>query len=168
MDIPGEEGLEFDLVKNQFDRFSGSRRDDSAITIKQSGRAQTNVDAAEEIIRWLTGLGLDPYKTNYTLGANDASGTAALFVSSLAEPGSMALTWHADKKAFSFHIGGAFKEKPLLRPASTVLAGFVMTKDKRGKPCLVIKIKGATPKRKGAAADDEEAAAGKQEKGEKK
>jgi hypothetical protein len=75
--------------------------------------------------------------------------------------------WNPDARVYSTHLGAAMKECPAVRPVTTVEAQWKAGLDKEGRHCLVINIKGAKPKRAGAA-DAETLAARAEEEAAKK
>lgn len=159
---PGPGELDFEMVEESFQTSGGALRNAPAFAIEPSGLTESNVEAAEDVTEFITGQGADPQHCHLALGANQAKGTVAIYLADAQTKGAMALRWNAGKKTISFHMGAVFKKYPLLRPQTTVEVFFEAIRDQKGRPCIVLKLHGALPKRKGPAPAEGEAAASKQ------
>lgn len=163
------EQLNVDVQKVQttYDTYTMARRNPPSAEITRYGRTRTNVEGAEEWRTFFEDQGIDPVQPWITTGTNKALGLIFIYAASKTDAGAMEVKWDPDARIYTTHLGAAMKECPAVRPVTTVQAQWKPGLDKEGKPCLVINIKGAKPKRAGAA-DDETLAVRAEEEAAKK
>lgn len=154
--ISAEEENEFELVAQAFDRAGGSRRGIPGFSMERSGWAECNIAGTAETVQWLQGLGFDPYTVHFVSGVNRKSGRVALYPTDSKPEGAVAPRWTREKKNFTWHFGASLQQAPELRPlANRVQLGMAFGKDIKGRDCMTVKLKGAAPKRRGAADAEE-------------
>jgi hypothetical protein len=147
---------DFEIVEQVFDVAGGAKREESAFSVNRSGWAKTNVNGATDTVSWLQSLGLDPYTIFFVSGVNRRSGRVALYPSNSQPAGAVAPKWSKDRKTFMWHFGASLDEAPELRPTTDkVQAPMAFGKDRQGRQCIMVKLKGAAPKRRGAADPEE-------------
>jgi len=147
---------DFEIVEHVFDVAGGARREESAFSVNRSGWARANVNGAADTVSWLQSLGLDPYTIFFVSGVNRRSGRVALYPSNSQPAGAVAPKWSKDRRTFIWHFGASLAEAPELRPTTDrVQAKMTFGKDRLGRQCIMVKLKGAAPKRHGAADPEE-------------
>jgi hypothetical protein len=145
------QNMEVEKVTEVFDPQTGARRNPAAVDVNQSGRARANREASEEWLQFFVEQGIDPLDAWMTLGTNGAEGIIFVYPAHKTDEGAIAANWDSDTLTYHFHFGSAMKQTPAVRPTTQVEATYEPSLDKEGKPCLAVKIKGARPKRAGAA-----------------
>jgi hypothetical protein len=150
-------------VETTYDTYSLARRDPPSADINRYGRARTNVEGAEEWRIFFEDQRIDPVQPWITTGTNKALGLIFMYAASKTDAGAIEVKWDPTARVYSTHFGSTMKECPAVRPVTTVQAQWKAGLDKAGKPCLVINIKGAKPKRAGAADDEKLAARAEEE-----
>jgi hypothetical protein len=159
--------LDVQKVETAYDTYTLARRNPPSAAINRYGRTRTNVEGAEEWRTFFEDQQIDPLQPWITTGTNKAQGLIFVYAASKTDAGAIEVKFDPETRVYTTHFGAAMKECPAVRPVTTVEAQWKPGLDKEGKPCLIINVKGAKPKRAGAA-DDETLAARAEEEAAKK
>lgn len=151
-------GIAFKRVTKSFNSSGGARRDEPKIAVSKSGASRGNIEGKELMMGFMQEQGANPNDFEISIGGDEATGQLALYAPQPGDMGLMKVTLH--QHSIHFHAGGAFKEFPKLRPATTVDCHIERTVDANGVPCLAINVLGGTPtrtvKRKASGAEKKE------------
>jgi hypothetical protein len=152
-------GLDFDDVQTTPDVNVGATRDPAGATLFVTGMAKGNTECTELWVELCTENGLDPKEAVSEMGTNKARKLVQIrAVAELKAQKPVPVRWYgARNHLVSWHLGGVFEEHPDLRPAGRRSVTVIKTTDSKGRPCLVVSLQTALPKRRvgrgNAAAD---------------
>lgn len=152
------ESVKLEKIETTFDVAGGSKRDEPAADVSPKGYVRTNREGAEEWHAFFDEMGIDPLQPWVTLSASKSLGTVFMYAATGTEEGKVAVKFFETTGIYTTHFGAAFKQCPSVAPLTKVEARFKPSLDQEGRKCIAVIIKGAPPKRKGAA-DVEELAA---------
>lgn len=141
-------------IETAYETYSLARRNPPAVEITRHGRTRTNVEGAEEWRLFFEDQQVDPLQPWVATGTNKALGLIFIYPAAKTDAGAIEVKWDPDARVYTTHFGAAMKECPAVRPVTTVEAQWKPGLDKEGKPCLIINVKAAKPKRAGAASDE--------------
>ncbi|HEY3367641.1 MAG TPA: hypothetical protein VGK74_21490 [Symbiobacteriaceae bacterium] len=140
--------LDFELVTETYNSPTQTRRNDAGSNIARSGYGETNTNGTDEFDTLVTLEGHrreDQFSVKF--GANAAKGMVAAYLAKAGEDGATTVKRSKDMKVISFHIGHIFDKYPTLRPAGEVFCTVKQTKDAKGLNCVMINVRGGTPKK---------------------
>ncbi len=143
-DAENQEDLEFEVVTDTYTSSAEVRRRSAGAAVARTGRTATNVNGTGEFVKLVTAAGekVSDLMT-FKFGANGPRGLVAAYLAKEGEPGAATVKLSKDKTVISFHLGHIFDKHPSLRPAGDTFCGVKLSRDKKGKPCVIINLRGA-------------------------